>query len=137
MMKEEKDNIDELIKQALSEEESEILERLGEEQSIFEQLLTNFQGKMKWMSMYIAFMILVFFIISIYCLIEFLNAEDLRMMMLWGAGMGASFLTVGMLKMWQWMQMDKNTLMREIKRLEIHIAALHKNKDYPALRSYP
>jgi hypothetical protein len=128
-MKEEKDNIDELIKQALSEEESEILERLGEEQSIFEQLLTNFQGKMKWMSMYIAFMILVFFIISIYCLIEFLNAEDLRMMMLWGAGMGASFLTVGMLKMWQWMQMDKNSLMREIKRLEIHIAALHKNKE--------
>jgi hypothetical protein len=129
MMKEEKDNIDELIKQALSEEESEILERLGEEQSIFEQLLTNFQGKMKWMSMYIAFMILVFFILSIYCLVQFLNAEDIRMMMLWGAGMGASFLTVGMLKMWQWMQMDKNTLMREIKRLEIHIAALHKNKD--------
>jgi hypothetical protein len=24
--------------------------------------------------------------------------------------------------------MDKNTLLREIKRLELHIAALHKNK---------
>jgi hypothetical protein len=128
MMKEERENIDDLIKQALSEEESEILERLGEEQSIFEQLLTNFQGKMKWMSMYIAFMILVFFIISIYCLIEFLNAEDIRLMMMWGAGMGASLLIVGMLKMWQWMQMDKNTILRELKRLEIHIAALHKNK---------
>lgn len=127
-MKEERENIDDLIKQALSEEESEILERLGEEQSIFEQLLTNFQGKMKWMSMYIAFMILVFFIISIYCLIEFLNAEDIRLMMMWGAGMGASLLIVGMLKMWQWMQMDKNTILRELKRLEIHIAALHKNK---------
>jgi len=127
IMKEEKDNIDELIKQALSEEESEILERLGEEQSIFEQLLTNFQGKMKWMSMYIAFMILVFFILSIYCLIEFLNAEDIRLMILWGAALGGSFFTVGLLKMWHWMQMDKNALMREIKRLEIHIAALHKN----------
>ena len=127
-MKNERENIDDLIKQALSEEESEILERLSEEQSIFEQLLSNFQGKMKWMSMYIAFMILVFFLLSIYCLIEFLNADDIRLMILWGAGMGASFLTVGMLKMWQWMQMDKNTLLREIKRLELHIAALHKNK---------
>ena len=127
-MKNEQENIDDLIKQALSEEESEVLERLSEEQSIFEQLLSNFQGKMKWMSMYIAFMILVFFLLSIYCLIEFLNADDIRLMILWGAGMGASFLTVGMLKMWQWMQMDKNTLLREIKRLELHIAALHKNK---------
>ena len=128
MMKNERENIDDLIKQALSEEESEVLERLSEEQSIFEQLLSNFQGKMKWMSMYIAFMILVFFLLSIYCLIEFLNADDIRLMILWGAGMGASFLTVGMLKMWQWMQMDKNALLREIKRLELHIAALHKNK---------
>ena len=77
MMKNERENIDDLIKQALSEEESEVLERLSEEQSIFEQLLSNFQGKMKWMSMYIAFMILVFFLLSIYCLIEFLNADDI------------------------------------------------------------
>jgi hypothetical protein len=126
-MNDKKENIDDLIKKALTEEESEILERLGEEQSIFEQLMSNFQGKMKWMSMYIAFMILVFFILSIFCLIEFLNAKDIRMMLLWGAGMGASFLTVGMLKMWQWMQMDKNSIMRELKRLELHIASLNKN----------
>jgi hypothetical protein len=126
-MNDKKENIDDLIKQALTEEESEILERLGEEQSIFEQLLSNFQGKMKWISMYVAFMILVFFILSIYCLIQFVNAEDLRLMMMWGAGMGGSLLTVVMLKMWQWMQMDKNTLLREIKRLEFHLAALNKN----------
>ena len=126
-MNDKQENIDDLIKQALTEEESEILERLGEEQSIFEQLLSNFQGKMKWISMYVAFMILVFFILSIYCLVQFLNVEDLRLMMMWGAGMGASLLTVVMLKMWQWMQMDKNTLLREIKRLEFHLATINKN----------
>ncbi|MCK5665847.1 MAG: hypothetical protein KAI17_20305, partial [Thiotrichaceae bacterium] len=124
-MRDDKKNIDDLIKQALTEEESEILDRLGEEQNVFEQLLSNFQGKMKWMSMYIAFMILVFFILSIYCLIEFINAEDIRLMILWGAGMSASFLTVGMLKMWQWMQMDKNSIMRELKRLELHLASIN------------
>lgn len=126
-MNDKKENIDDLIKQALTEEESEILERLGEERNIFEQLLSNFQGKMKWISLYIAFMILVFFILFIYCLVQFLNAEDLRLMMMWGAAMGGSFFTVGLLKMWQWMQMDKNTLLREVKRLEFHLVSLNKN----------
>ena len=126
-MKEERENIDELIKQALSEEESEILERL-DEQSIFEQVMSNFQGKMKWVAMYSAFMMLVLFGLSVYCFIEFLQAEEIRQMLLWGAGMGMGMMAVGMLKTWHWMQMDKNTLLREIKRLELHIAALHKNK---------
>ena len=126
-MKEEQENIDELIKQALSEEDSEILERLGE-QSIFEQLMSNFQGKLKCIAMYSAFMMLVIFSLSVYCFIEFLKAEDIRQMLLWGAGMGMGMMAVGMLKTWHWMQMDKNALMREIKRLELHIAALHKNK---------
>ena len=126
-MKEEQENIDELIKQALSEEESEILERLGE-QSIFEQLMSNFQGKMKLLAIGSAFIMLILFGLSVYCFVEFLRAEEIRQMLLWGAGMGMGMMAVGMLKTWHWMQMDKNTLLREIKRLELHIAALHKNK---------
>jgi uncharacterized protein DUF6768 len=124
-MKEERENIDDLIKQALSEEESEILERLGE-QSLFEQLMANFQGRMKWIALYSVFMMLVIFALSVYCFIEFLRAEEIRNMILWGAGMGMGMMAVGLLKTWHWMQMDKNTLIREIKRLELHIAALHK-----------
>ena len=126
-MKEEQENIDDLIKQALSEEESEILERL-DEQSIFEQVMSTYQGKMKWLGIYVTFLILVFTVFLIYCLVEFLRTEDIRQMLLWGAGMGGSFLMVMMLKIWKFMQMDKNTILRELKRLELHIAALHKNK---------
>jgi len=125
-MKEEQENIDDLIKQALSEEESTILERL-DEQSIFEQVMSTYQGKMKWLGIYVTFLILVFTVFLIYCLVEFLRTEDIRQMLLWGAGMGASFLMVMMLKIWKFMQMNKNTVLREIKRLELHIAALHKN----------
>ncbi len=126
-MKQERENIDELIKQALSEEESEILERL-KEQTVFEQLMANFQGKMKWIAMYSAFMMLVIFALSVYCFIEFLQAEEVKQMLLWGAGMGMGMMAVGLLKTWHWMQMDKNAVLREIKRLELHIAALYKNK---------
>lgn len=125
-MKENSENIDELIKQALSEEESEILERLGE-QSIFDQMMATFQGRMKWVAIYSAFIMVIIFALSVYSFIQFLDAEELREMILWGAGMGIGMMSVGLLKTWHWMQMDKNTILREIKRLELHIVSLHKN----------
>ena len=119
------EDIDRLIKEALSEEDSEILDRL-QEQSLFESLMSNFQGKMKWIAMYSFFMILVIFALSIYCLVQFLEAEEIREMLLWGAGMMVGLVMVGMLKMWHWMQMDKNALVREIKRLELQVGLLVK-----------
>ena len=119
------EDIDRLIKEALSEEDSEILDRL-QEQSVLESLMSNFQGKMKWIAMYSFFMILVIFALSIYCLVEFLKAEEIREMLLWGAGMIVGLVMVGMLKMWHWMQMDKNALLREIKRLELQVGLLVK-----------
>lgn len=125
-MKTNETNIDELIKQALTEEESEMLERLGE-QSVLEQLMSTFQGKMKWIAIYSIIIMLVLFGLSVYCLFEFLNANNTRDMVMWGAGMGMGMMAVGMLKIWHWMQMDKNAILREIKRLELQLATLHKN----------
>ena len=71
-------------------------------------------------------MILVIFALSIYCLVQFLEAEEIREMLLWGAGMMVGLVMVGMLKMWHWMQMDKNALVREIKRLELQVGLLVK-----------
>jgi len=121
-----KENIDDLLKGALSEEDAEILERLGDEQSIFEQLKDSYSGKMKWISIYVTFLIFVFSALFFYCLIVFLNTEDIRDMLLWGAGLGGSFLMIAMLKIWKFMQMDKNSLLREIKRLELQISLLAK-----------
>ena len=123
------EDIDRLIKEALADEDSEILSRLHE-QSLFESLMSNFQGKLKWIALYSFFMILVIFALSIYCLVEFLQAEELREMILWGSGMGVGLMMVGLLKTWHWMQMDKNTLLREIKLLELQVSLLvKKNKE--------
>jgi len=125
-MKDSVENIDALIKQALTEEESEYLEKLSKEQNIFEELLTSFQGSRRWLSVYVFIIILIFFAISIYSLVQFVSVEDVRQMLLWGAAMGGSLLMVMALKIWYWMQMDKNSLTREIKRLELQITAIHK-----------
>ena len=127
-MKNSEVNIDELIKQALTEEESEHLEKLSKEQNVFEELLSSFQGSRKWLSVYVTVVIFVFFGISIYSLVQFLSVESTREMLLWGAAMGGSLLIVTMLKVWYWMQMDRNAIIRELKRLELQIAALNNKK---------
>ena len=123
-MKDSVENIDALIKQALTEEESEYLEKLSKEQNIFEELLTSFQGSRRWLSVYVFIIILILFAISIYSLVQFVSVEDVRQMLLWGAAMGGSLLMVMALKIWYWMQMDKNSLTREIKRLELQVSSL-------------
>ena len=120
---ERKEDIDKLIKEALSEEESELLKRI-EDQTLMDMMLMNIRGRLRWVAYYTLFIMLVFFGLGIYCLVEFINAEEIREMMLWGAEMFGSLTLVVMLKIWHWMQMDKNQLAREIKRLELRITQL-------------
>ena len=119
------ENIDDLLKKALSEEDSEMLSKI-EDQGIFDLMAANFQGKLKWVAMFSV--VIMFFLTgcAFYCFFQFYNETDLREMMLWGAGMGLSMMAVGQLKTWHWMQMDKNSLLREIKRLELQISLLVK-----------
>ncbi len=119
------ENIDELLKKALSEEDAQILNRI-EDQGIFDLMAANFQGKLKWAAIFSVVIMFILTGLAFYCFFQFYNAIDLREMMLWGAGMGLSMMAVGQLKTWHWMQMDKNSLLREIKRLELQISLLVK-----------
>lgn len=119
------ENIDDLLKKALTEEDADVLKRI-EDQGIFDLMASNFQGKLKWVAMFSMVIMIILFVTAVYCFIQFYNAIDLREMMLWGAGMGFSMMAVGQLKTWHWMQMDKNALVREIKRLELQISLLVK-----------
>lgn len=120
-------NIDEVIKQALSDEESEFLERLGE-QSLMEEGLGLLKGRRGWISIWIGFVILVVFIGSIYSLVQFFDASEVKELMIWGGGFFLGIFMVTALKIWAWMQMDRNAIIREIKRLEVQLTALHLRK---------
>ncbi len=120
-------NIDEVIKQALSDEESEFLERLGE-QSLMEEGLGLLKGRRGWISIWIGFVILVVFIGSIYSLVQFFDANEVKELMIWGGGFFLGIFMVTALKIWAWMQMDRNAIIREIKRLEVQLTALHLRK---------
>lgn len=122
-MKDAKDNIDELIKQALTEEESEYLEKMGE-QTLLEEGMDLFKGRRGWISIWIGFVIFVVFIGSIYCAVQFFAVTEVKELMIWGGGFFFGMFMVTALKIWAWMQMDRNAVIRELKRLELQIASM-------------
>lgn len=122
-MKTNKEDIDKLIKDTLTEEEAKFYDEL-EEQNVFEMVIGLFRGKNKWIMFLMNIMTLIFFAFFIYCTIQFFNTELTNEMITWGIGGLVFLLGVSMLKIFAWMQMDKNALIREIKRLELQISSL-------------
>ena len=119
-----RNEIDELIKEALGEEEASYYSQLEKEQSLLEEGLSLYTGSRKWISYWITFVILVLLVGSIYCLVEFFRVEETKDLMIWGGGFFFGMFMITSLKVWAWMQMDKNSLIREIKRLEFQVNAL-------------
>ncbi|MFT6855041.1 MAG: hypothetical protein ACJA0X_001014 [Cyclobacteriaceae bacterium] len=122
-MKKGNEKIDELIKEALSEEEAEYYNQL-EQQNFFQQYGDLFKGKFGWMTGVATLFIFAFIALIIFALVQFLETESMKDMMLYSLIMVVSFISISMLKIWHYMQMDKNAILREVKRLELQVAIL-------------
>ena len=122
-MKNNMEDIDKLIKETLTEEESKFYDEL-EEQNVLQMVWGLFKGKNKWILIMMNIVTLIFFGLFIYCLVQFFSVEATKDLLKWGLGGVIFLLGVSMLKVFAWMQMDKNALLREIKRLEIQISSL-------------
>jgi len=121
------EKIDEIIREALTEEEAAFYKEL-EEPSAFKTMTGIFTGRWSWLVWLTSFLILVFTILAVICAINFFNASDTKELMMWGGAFFSCGIVVISLKVWNWMQIDKNDLMREIKRLEFQIAVLAEKK---------
>ncbi len=126
-MKKEMEKIDELIKEALTEEEAQFYDDLGE-QNVLEKFGGIFRGKMGWLAIIMNIMNLIFFGLLVYCLIQFLDTDVTSELIKWGVALFICLVFMGMLKLYMWMQMDKNDILRELKRLELQISAMSHKK---------
>ena len=122
-MKNNTEEIDKLIKETLTQEEAKFYDEL-EEQNVLEMVGGLFQGKNKWIMYLMNFMTLVFFGLFVYCTVQFFNTTATNELIKWGIGGLVFLFAVSMLKVFAWMQMDKNAILREVKRLEIQISSL-------------
>lgn len=117
------DDLDRKIQEALSTEDRELMEHFGE-QGIFGQLGSLFSGKLAWLSMVTFVVGLVAFFIGAYAVWQITITGDIASMLRWGAVAWAGFMSMIMIKIWSWMRMESNRVIREVKRLELQIARL-------------
>ncbi len=127
-MNKEREKIDELIKETLNEEEAKFYDEL-EEQNLIGKLGEVYKGKMGWLAMIINVVLLVIFGLFIYCIVQFFAGNETNELIKWASAGFLCMTAVGMLKLFIWMQMDKNDILREMKRLELQVATLSSKLD--------
>lgn len=121
------EKIDELIKETLSKEEAAFYDEL-EEQNLIGKLGEVYKGKLGWLAAIMNVVHLLMFMAFVYCIVQFFNTENTNELIKWASAGFLSMIAMGMLKLFVWMQMDKNDILRELKRLELQIATFSKTE---------
>ena len=127
-MKNNKEQIDDLIKETLSTEEAKFYDEL-EEQNIIGKMGEVYKGKLGWLAVVMNIVHLVAFGFLIYCIVQFFNTQETNELIKWSSAAFLCMIVMGMLKLFVWMQMDKNDILRNLKRLELQLATLMSRMD--------
>ena len=122
-MKTNMEDIDQLIRDTLTEEEAKFYDEL-EEQNLWQMIFGIFRGKNSWVVYMMSIVQIIFFGLFIYCAIQFFKVEVTNELIKWGVFGTISLIGSSMLKLFSWMQMDKKAIIREIKRLELQVSSL-------------
>jgi len=122
-MKTNKEEIDQIIKETLTNEEAKFYDEL-DEQNLLQMLGGLFQSKHSWLIVIMNIVNIVMFVVSIYCVIQFLNTDITNELIKWASAGFICWTSIAMIKLFIWMQMDKNAILREVKRLELQVASL-------------
>lgn len=122
-------NIDQEIRAALMEGQSEEIQELGQEQNIWNLSMELFRGRQKWLNILGSVFGLVFTVGGIWALLKLLAATELQEIAQFGLFFITAFIAVGFLKIWFWMEMNRNSVVREILRLELRIQELSRKLD--------
>lgn len=117
-------HVDEAIRRALSPEDAKTFDALGQDQSILEQAIDAFRGQDILFRVVAWTAAIALFVASCGLVWQFVHATQTREMLLWGAASALTLSGLGMVKLWFWAEMQKNSILRELKRLEFQVASL-------------
>lgn len=122
-----KEEIDKLIEESLNADEAKFYHELDEE-GLFKQWGGLYTGKLKGWAILTTVVQLIFTVITFYLGYKFFTAKDSVELLKLGGAFFIVFIAASMMKLWHWMQMDKNSILREMKRMEFQIAVLSEKK---------
>lgn len=112
------------IRRALSPEDLRAYDALGRDLSPIEEALNAFSTQYRLFAAMAWAGGVLMFLVAVYCMWRFAQASDTRGMLAWSGGAAFALFSLGMLKMWFFLEMQKNSIVREVKRLEFQVASL-------------
>lgn len=115
--------LDEKIREALRAEDADIFAD-GPDQSLHEMVIASFKGKQRWLMIVMFVATFVYTGLAVVAAVRFFQVETIRAMIAYATGFMFCLMVVALMKMWYWTQLDKNAILREVKRLELQVARL-------------
>ncbi len=117
-------DFDQLIGEALNDEERELLAKIGDEPGYFAQAISIFRGPLAWVIWLIYLLGIGAFAGFVYAVWQFFGTTDPLMAIRWGFGALVLFKMAIFFKGSMGAHGEANRIMREIKRVELQLARL-------------
>lgn len=115
--------IDDLIGQALSDEDRALLARHAEP-GYFAQALGLFRGPLAWVVWLVNLVGFIAFVAAGYAFWQVVSTTDLLVAVKWGVGAMLLFQFTMLAKGFTGNHLEANRLLREVKRVELQVAML-------------
>ncbi len=114
-------DIDQKIQTALRSDPAG--DALAGEPNLAEEVISTFRGRRRWISAGAVALNLVFLAGAIWATVRFLGAESSSEQLRWCALAFVFVLFVMYIKLWFWLEMHTNRILREVKRVELLLVA--------------
>ena len=115
-------DVDQMIEDALGEEEAEVLRRIGGEPGFIERAMGMFGAGLEWTVRFMFFGQTVIFLAGVWAAWHFFQADDPVLQLRWGLPAAVLLLGATMVKLAVAPAVFHNRAMRELKRIELQIA---------------
>ncbi|WP_016957416.1 DUF6768 family protein [Catenovulum agarivorans] len=121
--------LDEQIKQSLQQEAQQLDAILAQQPGIFGMINNSYRGALRIWLIIASIAGVIATALLLWCGYEFVMAELVIDKIHWGIWFIVSLFIQAMLKLWFFMEMNRNSTVREIKRLELAVERLYNKLD--------
>jgi len=122
-----RDDVDARILAAITADAPPELSLEIDEQSLFAQAMQIFRGRNRWINSIMVVCSLICLGLSGYAAFRFYWAVEFKELIACSVAFMVGLMSISIMKIWAWMEMEKYSTIREIKRLELQVVTLREH----------
>ena len=101
----------------------------GEEPNLAEEVIAVFRGRNRWMHGIVVVVSLALMALTLWSVYHFYHAEEVREQLRWGGLALVTLLMISFMKVWFWLEMHTNRILREVKRVELLFVTARRDRN--------